>query len=252
MENQILDSKDQVLSIIYIVTCEKTKKQYVGQTLTHYLNHKRYRPYGAIGRWKAHVNEALCNTKTKQCSYLNNAIRKYGSPEFMVSVLKKCKKEDADHYERKYIKKYNTLFPEGYNLTEGGKTVISVSYQKYQKLNPISDGSWRNQKKSKETKSKISKSGKIFWNSEEGKSITSSNAKEQHLKRKLKQIGNIHLKQPIEYYIKPVISKITKEPNSYKVIINDRVYRFISKHETPEQIYERAKDFVQKIKNMDS
>ena len=79
ISTQIIDDKTKIYGEIYLIQCLVSKKCYVGQTLSHRLQHKRYRPFGTEGRWKDHVSEAINNTKKKQCTYLNNAIRKYKS-----------------------------------------------------------------------------------------------------------------------------------------------------------------------------
>jgi hypothetical protein len=119
MDTQIIDNPGQRKVHIYVISCSYSNKQYVGQAVTHILNHKRYRPYGMIGRFKSHISEAFSNKK-KQCCYLNNAIRKYGKDSFSVSLLACTTFENADKMEQYYIKHLNTLCPNGYNLTNGG------------------------------------------------------------------------------------------------------------------------------------
>ena len=80
--NEILIDNTQVKGHIYVITNISTNKQYVGKTLSHRKNHNKYRPFGYIGRFKDHISEALCNTKKKQCNYLNNSIRQYGKDQF--------------------------------------------------------------------------------------------------------------------------------------------------------------------------
>ncbi|NBP57407.1 hypothetical protein EBU71_12900, partial [bacterium] len=94
--DKILEDNSQVVGQIYLITNKQTNKQYVGQTLSHRKNHNKYRPFGYIGRFKDHISEALCNTKKKQCTYLNNAIRLYGKDEFTVELITVCPKEDLD------------------------------------------------------------------------------------------------------------------------------------------------------------
>lgn len=112
---------------IYIIICKVTGKFYVGKTQTHRMNMGQYKPFGTIGRFKDHVSEAICNKKPKQCTYLNNAIRKYG-PEAFVSIrLMYCELNDVYNYEQKLIEAYGSLYPYGYNLTIGGKNpTVSV------------------------------------------------------------------------------------------------------------------------------
>lgn len=63
----------------------------------------------------AHFSEAKSNKKN-QCSYLNNAIRKYGEHAFQVSLLNTCTADEANDKEALYIGMLQTLAPNGYNL----------------------------------------------------------------------------------------------------------------------------------------
>jgi hypothetical protein len=106
-----------VRSEIYLITCLDSGKQYVGQTQTHTLNHGKYRPFGYMRRWTAHVSEAIKNNKKKQCIALNNSIRKYGKNQFKVELLHNCNLSFANYFEKMFINEYNTIAPNGYNLT---------------------------------------------------------------------------------------------------------------------------------------
>lgn len=85
--NQRLDDIDHVTGEIYIMTNQKNGKQYVGQVRSHRLNCAYYKPFGYKRRLADHTSEAMCNTKKKQCGYLNNAIRKHGPENFTVELL---------------------------------------------------------------------------------------------------------------------------------------------------------------------
>ncbi len=126
---------------IYKITCLASKKCYVGQAVSHILNHKKYRRYGMIKRFNGHVSEAY-STKKNQCHYLNNAIRKYGVDEFEVELLELCSVENSDKREAHYITELGTMFPNGYNLKLGtitthlsdeGKKRVSRGVQLYYK-----------------------------------------------------------------------------------------------------------------------
>ena len=125
----IVMDKSSVVGEICVITNVNNGKQYVGQTVSHRKNHGKYRPFGYVGRFKDHLSEAICNTKTKQCGYLNNAIRKHGADAFKVDLIKRCELCNLDEEEKVYIAKYNTMFPNGYNLTIGGKTTKCVNVQ---------------------------------------------------------------------------------------------------------------------------
>jgi hypothetical protein len=120
LEKELIDDVSLRYCQIYKITNLKNNKVYVGQAVSHILNHKRYRPYGMVGRFNCHVSEAF-SEKTKQCHYLNSSIRKHGRENFTVELLCNCLMEDADRIETEEILKHNSLFPTGYNLKTGGQ-----------------------------------------------------------------------------------------------------------------------------------
>lgn len=89
-ETALLDTSEKVYGIIYEMTNVSNGMKYVGQTVSHRLNRGKYRPFGMMGRFNDHVSEAINNTKKKQCSFLNNAIRKYGRESFTVELVELC------------------------------------------------------------------------------------------------------------------------------------------------------------------
>jgi group I intron endonuclease len=115
----IIDDPKESYCEIYKITNLTTGKVYVGQAVSHILNHKRYRPYGHEGRFRCHISEAF-STKKNQSHYLNNSIRKYGVNDFIVELIECCKTNEADDREIHYIKEFDSLFPNGYNLKNGG------------------------------------------------------------------------------------------------------------------------------------
>ena len=119
LSNEILDNPTERYCEIYKIINLETGKVYVGQTVSHILNHKRYRPYGREGRFKCHISEAF-SKKKNQSHYLNNAIRKYGVSDFVVELIEYCELNEANDREIHYIQHFNSLFPNGYNLKNGG------------------------------------------------------------------------------------------------------------------------------------
>ena len=111
---------------IYKITNTENNKIYVGQTVSHMLNHDKYRRYGIHKRLDSHFSEAIKNNKDKECRYLNNAIRKYGNDKFIVELITTCDMENGDDTEDKYILECNSLFPNGYNL-KLGKTIYKYT-----------------------------------------------------------------------------------------------------------------------------
>lgn len=184
------NSKKSDQSVIYLITCIKNNKQYVGQALCYIADG---REWGAHGRWKSHVREAFGSSKD-HCVLLNNALRKYKVENFKVETIHTCCLSKIDKLEEEYIKKYNTLVPHGYNLTTGGA----------------------NGKDSDETRKK--------------KSISRTGLKHaKHVKEKISknQIGNRRDKKKRKYPEDECLPKyIIAIRNKQKIIIGYRISHF--------------------------
>jgi group I intron endonuclease len=127
LSNQIIDNPTERYCEIYKITNISNGKIYIGQAVSHILNHKRYRPYGHEGRFRCHISEAF-SSKKNQSHYLNNAIRKYGVDDFVVELIECCEIDKSDEREIHYIKEFNSLYPNGYNLKNGG-SVFTHSHE---------------------------------------------------------------------------------------------------------------------------
>lgn len=134
---------------IYLIKNKINEKCYIGQALCFVGNNNS--KWGTIGRWKSHIREA---TKSNQdhCILLNNAIRKYGEDGFDVLTLVKSNRNNLNELEIKFIQKYNSIQPNGYNIKEGGynlknseETILKMKESHYGKEH------------SEETKDKIGK-----------------------------------------------------------------------------------------------
>ena len=102
---------------IYKITNKSTNKIYIGQAKKY--TGKLDKPWGTEGRWKSHIYEA--NSGNDHCALLNNAIRKYGEKDFIIEKICDCECEsDLNDKEKFYISLYNSISPNGYNLTSGG------------------------------------------------------------------------------------------------------------------------------------
>ena len=87
---------------IYIITNKINNKQYIGVT------------YNTLDiRFKSH-----CYDK----NVVSQAIRKYGKENFTIDTLLNCSSMDeAYDLEPKYIVEHSTKYPNGYNVSDGGK-----------------------------------------------------------------------------------------------------------------------------------
>lgn len=91
--------------LVYKITNTVNNKSYIGQTIRSIEE-----------RWAEH-----CKPANKGRSYISSAIQKYGKSNFLIEILgNACTQTDLDSLEKTMIKKHNTLFPNGYNLKEGG------------------------------------------------------------------------------------------------------------------------------------
>lgn len=66
------------------------------------------------------IFQKLFLIKKNQSHFLNNSIRKHGIKNFKVELIENCECINADNREIFYISKFNSLYPNGYNLKNGG------------------------------------------------------------------------------------------------------------------------------------
>ena len=95
------------MGFIYKITNMKTKKCYIGET-------KEANPET---RWRRHIQTIA---KGRGCPALQDAVQKYGIENFKFEVLIICFDSARFELEKEYIKKYNSMVPNGYNILEGG------------------------------------------------------------------------------------------------------------------------------------
>lgn len=247
MENEVLADKSQVLGQIYCMTNTVTNTKYIGQTWTHRKNHGKYKPFGFEGRFRDHLSEAICNTKKKQCRYLNNAVRHYGKEIFTVQLVYTCSLHDLDKWETHYIAEYNTMYPNGYNLTTGGKAHIRLETD-----DSVADLSTNPPRKrggstmrSEETRKKMSERLREVMNTDDNKKRQMYITKEQHKAQKYERFkGEIIDLTNIDQYLYVKHSN----GNQYIVVrVNDKRTSFVGKYETLDQLKDNAREFLRNI-----
>ena len=208
LSNIIIDDPNKRYCEIYKITNLTSGKIYVGQAVSHILNHKRYRPYGHEGRFRCHISEAF-STKKNQSHYLNNAIRKYGVADFNVDLIEYCEIINADVRETHYIKELNSLFPNGYNLKNGGN---------------------------------------VFTHSDESKKRLSNGVINYFKDKKFDRFKNIkHIDDDIDKYIKPL--NRNNEQYGWYVYIDRIKADFGGVHITLDESKKCAIEFIKKLKN---
>lgn len=121
-------NKEQFIGYIYKIYNDVNNKVYIGQTVQTIKK-----------RFRDHIN--LSKSQTLKGIVLYNAMKKYGTDKFHVVELYEVStdteaelKEKLNKAECTYIKNYNSLTPNGYNVTAGGNNVseyIKVKVDQY-------------------------------------------------------------------------------------------------------------------------
>jgi hypothetical protein len=236
--DEIHDNPALVKGIIYVIEHTSSGMKYVGQTVSHRLNHGRYRPFGAQSRFKHHISEALCNTKHKTGHKLGMDIRKFGSEAFNVSVLQVCELDERDNLEKYYISILHTLHPDGYNLTVGGQGAKSIAIiENDTPLNtPGKHGGCMF--RTEETREKISKRLNDRGYTEEERAKRTEAAKLQHLISKAARFEGLSVD------LTNVDSYIHKRKGRIVVDVSGVTTHFDGKNESEEALRERAREFL--------
>ena len=94
------------MKAIYKITNKLNNKCYIGQS------------NNPMRRWKDHKRLALVATD-KGKSAIHDALREIGEENFSFEIIGWF--EDYNEKEKYYIKYYNSLVPNGYNILEGGE-----------------------------------------------------------------------------------------------------------------------------------
>lgn len=90
---------------IYKVTNQENGMVYVGQSID------------IENRWRQHKQKSLNGDN----NYFHNALTKYGIDSFTFEVLEECSISQLDERERYWIQVLNSIYPYGYNMTDGGQ-----------------------------------------------------------------------------------------------------------------------------------
>jgi group I intron endonuclease len=134
---------------IYKITNIINNKVYIGQTI-----------HSIEKRWSRHNWNC---TKERNAMAITNAIIKYGSENFKIEEIDRANNlEELNEKEIYYIKQFNSISPNGYNLETGGKNK-RLSEETKRKISESNKG----KKATEETKRKLSESHKGWIPSEE-------------------------------------------------------------------------------------
>jgi hypothetical protein len=244
-------NKDEIYNVvgeIYKITNTTTGKNYIGQTRSHRLNHNKYRPFGYLGRFKDHIHEAYSNKKNHS-RYLNYSLRKYGEDCFTCEQILTCKVNELDELEKQFILEYNSKFPNGYNLTDGGKGFTDVKGEYIWRTETQPMRILEPRPKTDYTKQLISERLKSFYTNNENCEKRMRQVQEQHLTKKYDRFKDVVIvDDDVDKYIR-VLKNNTNNTEYVRIVINNkRITTFVGKHETIEEIKHRAKKFILQLK----
>lgn len=102
---------------IYMIENSITGKRYIGQSV--------------------HIRRRLSIHKSGNssgCSYLYSAMKRYGADNFIFSILEVADPTCLNELESGWIKKLDTLYPHGYNLTTGGDSNFHITNYTREKM----------------------------------------------------------------------------------------------------------------------
>lgn len=108
--------------IIYKVTHINSGFVYIGQTTKTMST-----------RWSQHVSDSKKPERSKNIKFLN-ALAKYGASAFIIEQIDSCSSiDELNVKEQFWIRYYNSLSPNGYNLNTGGlnRTVSEETRKKF-------------------------------------------------------------------------------------------------------------------------
>lgn len=108
---------------IYVIENKINNKMYIGQTID--IDRRR----------RGHFYPS------SKCPYISNAIQKYGSENFDFCIIEKCVSlEQSNYQEMFWIETLGSLYPNGYNLREGGDAGGRPSRETIEKVRMANTG----------------------------------------------------------------------------------------------------------------
>lgn len=179
--------------------------------ITNKINNKTYIGLTTLKNPHKRINRHFNKFKHRYESVIWNATQKYGRNNFTVEIIEECTSlKELNKKEIYYIKKYNTIRPNGYNIKNGGegggslddstKKKISKALKDYYKTN---EGSFKGKAFSKEHLANLSKARKGF------DSVARKKAREESVKGAYKKVKCIKISTG-EIFIFKSISEAAK------------------------------------------
>ncbi len=162
------------MGYIYKIINIKNQKIYIGQTI-------KKRP---TDRFSQHKYLALHPQQEKNISYLHRAMKSDGIDNFKFEIIEQVNNLLLNEREKYWIKQYNSLAPNGYNLTVGGQGTLGFSRpQSQEERNKKGNSVKKYYQNYPQAREKVSQRTKELWKDPEYREkVISSNKKfyQQH------------------------------------------------------------------------
>lgn len=116
---------EDIYGVIYRIYCIPENKNYIGQTFSHIFSQSdknKIRKYGVLNRVKLHYRDRILDELKERPLY--KALNTFNPTDFEVYEEIKIYGKDLGRInliEGEYMIKYNSLYPNGYNMEEVGK-----------------------------------------------------------------------------------------------------------------------------------
>lgn len=194
-----MDKTKKSVGIIYLILNLVDGKMYIGQTTRT-------------------LEDRLAEHRSTKKTAIANAFRKYGEENFLSVIIEYCHSlEQLNEREKFYIALLNTIAPNGYNLTDGGKNNGHLSEETKTKLSRRHTG----KKLSSETCKKISLAKKGIHLSAEVRAKMSASRKgrpiSENARAKLLERNEENKKQIVCLEDKKIFQSISDAAEYYKI-----------------------------------
>ena len=157
------------MGYIYKITNKINNKIYIGQTIKE----------RATDRFSQHRYLARHLDQDNGISYLHRAMNLYGIDNFNFEVIEEIENSLLNEREKYWIKFYNSIIPNGYNITDGGAGTAGYSRpQSLEEKEKRKNSNIKFYESHPEAKKEISLRTKALWENEEYRNkVTESNKK---------------------------------------------------------------------------
>ena len=212
------------------------KKYYYVYITTNLLNGKQY------------VGDRSCDCLPSQDPYLGsgrpyfkNALKKYGKLKFQKEILERFdNKQEAFNAQEKYIDKFNTLVPNGYNISPKGGMGVRDCHSKESKLK-ISKSLKKAYKEGRKEKPDFSKEKHPLFNTQRSEETREKISKSN--KGKQTWLGKTHTEESKEKIREALIGrKLGPHSEEHKKKISEARKGLKHSEETKRKIGEKSKE----------